>query len=98
GGSLLAAPGLFMSKGSGGGGGSEEGLIASATSVTVALDAAVLQDGALIGPDESRTVDDLKAHKTAADAVVARVHGAEQSGQDPIAALHDMAYARPQRG
>ncbi len=63
--------------------------------ISAALDVVVLEDGTVLGPDESRTVDGLRARKAAIDGVISAVGAAEQSGQDGAEALRQLANMRP---
>lgn len=63
---------------------------AQAAQVSVRIDALILADGELDGPDVFRLGDDLAARKQAAEAVVAKLTAAKANGVDPGVALADM--------
>lgn len=100
---MLAAPGLFVredvtgQRASAGGSSSIPDALKAAEMISATLDAVVLEDGKVLGPDASHTVDELRARKAAIDSVVKAVAAAEQSGHDGVEALHQLADARPTR-
>ena len=67
----------------------------AAQSFSVTLDAVVLEDGTVLGPDASHTVDGLTARKAAIDGVVKAVRMAEQIGMDGVEALRILANPQP---
>jgi hypothetical protein len=97
---VLVAPGFFVSesaarRGSGSPPGSvEPGDLPSAAIMSVSLDTVILDDGTVLGPDQSHSVDDITASRAALDVVVNAVRTAEQSGQDPAAVLAQFANMR----
>jgi hypothetical protein len=100
---MLVAPGLLVSeslakqRGRAGGSASMPPALRSAESVSATLDAVVLEDGTVLGPDASHTVDGLLARKAAIDWVVRAVRVAEQNGMDGVEALRILANAQPTR-
>jgi hypothetical protein len=100
---MLVAPGLFASesvakvRGTAGGSSSMPQALQSAESVSATLDAVVLEDGEVLGPDASHTVDALLSRKAAIDGVVSAVRAAEQNGQDGVEALRQLANTQPTR-
>ena len=69
----------------------------SAATISATLDAVVLEDGTVLGPDASHTVDGLLARKAAIDGVVRAVRIAEQNGMDGVEALRILANTQPTR-
>jgi len=100
---MLVAPGLFAResvakvRGNAGGSSSMPLALQSAESVSATLDAVVLEDGEVLGPDASHTVDALLSRKAAIDGVVSAVRAAERNGQDGVEALRQLANAQPTR-
>jgi hypothetical protein len=94
---MLVAPGLFAREqtGSAGGSSSIPPALKTAENISALLDLVVLENGKVLGPDASHTIDGLRAHKAAIDGVVAAVKAADQNGQDGVAALRQLADARP---
>jgi hypothetical protein len=100
---MLVAPGLLVSeslaklRGRAGGSSSMPPTLRSADDISATLDAVVLEDGTVLGPDASRTVDGLLARKAAIDGVVRAVHIAEQNGMDGVEALRILANTQATR-
>lgn len=95
---MLVSPGRFVFPELGAGGGSgDNSRLAGAIDISVLVDAVAMADGTVLGPDQSGTLDALTARNTAIEGVVSAVRIAQQSGQDPIAALEQLANARPTR-
>lgn len=69
----------------------------SAEIISAALDVVVLEDGTVLGPDASHTVDGLLSRKAAVDGVVKAVRLAEQNGMDGVEALRILANTQPSR-
>ncbi len=103
GGRLLVAPGLFLretqakERGTPGASSGFPEAFRSATAITVSLDTVILQDGEVLGPDNSHTVDAVKDSKAQIESLLTLVRAAQANGQDPTAALRDIANARPNR-
>ena len=55
----------------------------------------MLEDGQVLGPDESRTVEVLLARKASIDGLLGAVMAAERNGQDGLEVLRRLADARP---
>lgn len=97
---MIVAPGLFLREtpkdrsGLNGWSGMPDAF-RTAESVTASLDTVILSDGQVLGPDESHILDALRAQKASIDELANAVRIAEQSGQDPIAALRELATMRP---
>lgn len=72
--------------------------IRTAESLTATIDLIVLEDGKVLGPDSSQTIENLLESKSVIDGVVAVVKGAEQNGQDGLDVLRQMANRRPVPG
>ena len=94
---LLAGESLAKQRGTSGGSSSIPQGLQSAESITATIDAVVLEDGQVLGPDASHTVDGLLSRKAAIDGVVNAVRAAEQRGQDGVEALRQLANAQPNR-
>ncbi len=100
---MLVAPGLLVSesrakeRGSPGGSSSMPQALQSAEIISAALDVVVLEDGTVLGPDASHTVDGLLSRKAAVDGVVKAVRLAEQNGMDGVEALRILANTQPSR-
>jgi hypothetical protein len=95
---MLVAPGLFVresARRSSGGSGMPE-TIKTAETVSAILDVVILEDGEVLGPDASHTVDSLRTRKASINAVLQAVRAAEQNGQDGVEALRQLA--NPPRG
>ncbi len=103
---LLVAPGLFVRESvtrERGRPTSASGMpdaIRTATAISVSVDTVILQDGTVLGPDASHTVDAIQRRQAEATAVVEAVRKAEVGGQDGVNALREIANSRvsPQRG
>lgn len=67
-----------------------------AANLSASVDCVVFEDGLLLGPDESGTVDSLRVRKKVAEEVAAVVLNSIQSSRDIAAALDD--YSRAWRG
>jgi hypothetical protein len=90
---MLVAPGLFIRESVGTGGSSNmTGSLIKAESVTATLDAVVLQDGEVLGPDESRTVDSFRARKAVIDELLNAIKAGERSGLDGVEILKSMDH------
>lgn len=72
--------------------------IRTAESLTVTIDLVVLEDGKVLGPDSSQTIENIQESKSIIDGVVAAVKSAEQNGQDGLDVLRKMANQRPLPG
>ncbi len=100
---MMVAPGLMASeslakqRGTAGGSASMPSALQSAANVSATLDAVVLEDGTVLGPDASHTVDGLLSRKAAIDFVVRAVRAAEQNGMDGVEALRILANTQPTR-
>lgn len=98
---MLVAPGLLATesmakqRGTAGGSSSMPPALKSAESISATVDAVVLEDGEVLGPDASHTVDGLLSRKAAIDGVVSAVRAAEQRGQDGLEALRQLTNAQP---
>jgi hypothetical protein len=57
------------------------------SAVFVEVDAIVFDDGTVIGPDRSRTVENIKARKQAAETISQMITPILESGGDPTGAL-----------
>jgi hypothetical protein len=94
---MLVAPGLLAresqvkQRGSPTASSSMPAALQSATNISASLDTVVLEDGTVLGPDESHTIDGMLAQKTAGDFVVQAVRTAEQNGMDGAEALRILA-------
>lgn len=103
---LLVAPGLFVRESIARERGRPESAsgmpvpIRTATAISVSVDTVILQDGTVLGPDVSHTVDAIQQRQAEINAVVEAVQKAEASGQDGVNALREIANSRlsPQRG
>ena len=86
---MLVAPGLFAreSVGRAGGGSAVPDEIKTADTVSAILDTVILEDGEVLGPDASHTVDSLRTRKASIDVVLQAVRDAEQRGEDGVEAL-----------
>lgn len=100
---VLVTPGLFMRESwakkhdrPGAASGLPEA-VRSATAITASIDTVILEDGTVLGPDASHTIDTLKATKASIVALLDAVRTAEQNGQDSAATLREVANARPTR-
>ena len=85
---MLAGPGRFAYPNGGGGVGNpalHEG------DVSVVVDAVAFADGTVVGEDKTATIDALNMRNAAVAAIVSAVRTARQNGQDPIAALDQLA-------
>ena len=100
---MLVAPGLLVTetlakqRGRAGGSSSMPLALRSAQNISANLDAVVLEDGTVLGPDASHAVDGLLARKAAIDGVVRAVRIAEQNGMDGVEALRILANSQPTR-
>jgi hypothetical protein len=94
---MLVAPGLFVRESarrlSGGSGIPRE--IKEAETISAILDAVILEDGEVLGPDASHTVDSLRKRRANIDTVLKAVMAAEQNGQDGVEVLRQ--FANPSR-
>lgn len=91
--SMVVAPDRFtFADGRVSGGGSAE-IFSAALDVSVLVDAVVLADGVLLGPDQSGTLDALNARNAAFEGLLAAVRTARENGQDPIPVLEQLAEA-----
>ncbi len=63
----------------------------SADTVTAGIDVVILEDGRVLGADQSRTVDRLRASKAAIDSLLNAVKTAEQNGQDGLEVVRKIA-------
>jgi hypothetical protein len=101
---MLVAPGLLVTesrakqRGRAGGSASMPSTLRSAENISATLDVVVLEDGTVLGPDASHTVDGLLSRKAAIDFVVRAVRAAEQNGMDGVEALRILANTQPARG
>ncbi len=90
---MLVAPGLFVREsarmGSGGSGLPEA--IKSADMISAILDTVILEDGAVLGPDSSHTVEALRTRKGGIDAILQAVRTAEQNGLDGVEVLKELS-------
>ena len=94
---ILVAPGVFARESLGrptGGAGIPDALI-KAEMVSAILDTVVLQDGQVLGPDASRTVDSLGSRKATVDTLLSAVKTGEQSGLDGVEVLKSLASTQP---
>lgn len=100
GGRMLVAPGLFVKEDvnrqrrSPGAASGIPGRMKDADLVSARLDVVVLEDGLVLGPDESRTIDELRANKATVDSLLRAVMAAEQKGQGGLEVLRRMANTR----
>jgi len=60
------------------------------------LDVVILEDGEVLGPDASHTVDSLRTRKAGIDAILQAVRTAEQNGLDGTEVLKELSS--PPRG
>jgi hypothetical protein len=101
---MLVAPGLFAresmvkQRGTAGGSSGIPRELQSAESISASIDAVVMEDGEVLGPDATHTVDDLVSRKAAIDDVVKAVRAAELGGQDGAELLRQLANATSARG
>ncbi len=90
---MLVAPGLFVRESAGresGGSGVPEA-IKTAEMVSAILDAVILEDGQVLGPDASHTVDSLRTRKARVDGILQAVRTADQNGLDGVEVLRQLA-------
>jgi hypothetical protein len=88
---MIVAPGLFLRESHGTGGGSNmASSLINVESLTAALDAVVLQDGEVLGPDKSGTVDSFRKRQAVIDELLKTIKAGEQSGQDGVEILKSM--------
>jgi hypothetical protein len=93
---MLVAPGIFIRESLGTGGGSNAASsFIKVERVTAILDAVVLEDGEVLGPDASGTVDSFRKRKAAIDELLKAIKEGEQSGRDGIEILKSID---PMRG
>lgn len=74
-------------------GGSPMETLNGATNISVVVDAVVLSDGLVLGPDQTGTLDALNARNAAFEALLDSVRMARERGEDPIPLLEQMAEA-----
>ena len=94
---MLVAPGVFAreSLGRPSAGSGVPDALKKAEMVSAILDTVVLQDGQVLGPDASCTVDSLRSRKATIDALLNAVRTGEQSGLDGVEILKSVASAPP---
>jgi len=66
-----------------------------AETVSAILDTVVFQDGEVLGPDVSHTLDSLRSRKATIDALLDAVRTGEKNGLDDVEVLKYMASAPP---
>jgi hypothetical protein len=98
---LLVAPGLLVPEGAGFvGAGKDQALSAAvqkSDSVNVSLDVVIFDDGQVVGPDTSHTLEQIRARKIAAEYVANAVSETLKAAGDPSRLLAQLAGARPDR-
>jgi hypothetical protein len=94
---MLVAPGLFVreSLGRPSAGSSLPDALKRAETVSAILDTVVFQDGEVLGPDVSHTLDSLRSRKATIDALLDAVRTGEKNGLDDVEVLKYMASAPP---
>jgi hypothetical protein len=92
---MLVAPCMFIRESLGRPGGTSNlpGGLTRAETVSATLDAVVLQDGEVLGPDASGTVDSLRSRKTTIDVLLNAIKTGEQRGLDGVEVLKSLDSA-----
>ncbi len=92
---MIVAPGLFIRESNGTWGLSTMStLLQKAETVSAILDTVVLQDGEVLGPDASCTLNSLRERKAIIDALLNAIKTGEQNGMDSVEILKYMANER----
>jgi len=96
---MLVAPGMFLSeslgwRGSGSSSMTLDTAMAKAESVSATLDTVVLQDGEVLGPDASRTVDSFREYKATIIEMQNAIKEGERNGLDGADILKHFASAQ----
>lgn len=92
--SMLVAPNRLTFVDGPSGGGEPTDVLRTATDVSVVVDAVVLADGLVLGPDHTGTLEALNARNAAFQALLSAVRTAREKGEDPIPVLEQMSEAR----
>jgi hypothetical protein len=91
--SMVVAPNRFSFADGPVSGGAPAQLFSTALDLSVLVDAVVLTDGLVLGPDQSGTLDGLNARNAGFEALLSAVRTAREHGQDPIPVLEQLAEA-----
>jgi hypothetical protein len=96
GGRMIVAPGMFLSESRPGGGWGTvlENAMTNAESISATLDTVVLQDGEVLGPDASRTVDSFLEFKATIVEMQKAIEKGERDGLDGAEIIKHFAGAQ----
>jgi hypothetical protein len=90
---MVVAPGRFTFADGSESGGTTAEIFRTALDVSVLVDAVVLGDGLVLGPDQSGTLDAMNARNAAFEALLSAVRSTREKGEDPIPVLEQLAEA-----